>query len=82
MITAERVDRAFSIASNAVYVALVATTILILVPGLRRPLQQLGGRILFDWRYGLWLASRPPATPLPAWVRQAAQRPADELPAE
>lgn len=73
MSTSESLDRAVSIAANAAYCLVVLSLVVLMFPALRRPIAHLARRILYDYRYGVWVGQQPPRAPVPAWVRVAAQ---------
>jgi hypothetical protein len=81
MSTTEQLDRAVSIAANAAYILVVLSLIVLMFPALRRPAAHLARRILYDYRYGVWVGQQPPRAPVPAWVRQVA-KPGVELAVE
>lgn len=64
---AEQLDRTVSIAANLAYVLVVGSLLVVMFPGLRKPIGRAASRVAFDWRYGLWLGDRP-QTPTPAWA--------------
>jgi hypothetical protein len=78
---AAKLDHALSIAANVAYVLVVCSLLVVMFPGLRKPIGRLASRVLYDYRRGVWLAKQPVRAPVPAWVRQVAQ-PGLELPVE
>lgn len=78
---AEQLDHALNIAANVAYCLVVLSLVVLMFPGLRRPVGHLASRIFYDYRHGLWIAKQPPRQPVPAWVREV-RRPATELAVE
>lgn len=81
MSTTEQLDRAVSIAANAAYILVVCSLLVLMFPTLRKPIAGFARRVLYDYRYGVWIGQQPARAPVPAWVRQTA-RAVSELPLE
>lgn len=78
---ATKLDHAFSIAANVAYVLVVCSILVVMFPGLRKPLGRFAQRLVFDYRYGVWAGRQPLHSPAPAWTA-ALSRPSSELPGE
>jgi hypothetical protein len=67
---ASKLVQAVDVAAGLAYVLVVAATLYLLFPGLRTSLRVFVNHVIFNYRYGVFLAQR---SEVAAWVKDAMQ---------